>query len=68
MCKNNFVLITSLVMSLQNQMYLCEGRGKASLEDAEGKLELELTPSLFVHNLQSSAEGTESPTPHHGES
>lgn len=56
-------------------LYLCKikcfwGKGEARpvWKDAEGKVKLELTPSLFVHHLQSSAEGTESPKPHHGES
>ena len=68
MCKNNFVLISTLVISLQNQMLFGKGEARPVWEDAEDKLELELTPSLFVHPLQSSLEGTESPTPHHGES
>ena len=51
-------------------MPLWDRKGEARLvwEDAEGKLELKLTLFLFVHNLQSSAEGTESPKPHYGES
>ena len=49
-------------------MLFGKGEARPVWEDAEDKLELELTPSLFVHPLQSSLEGTESPTPHHGES
>ena len=44
-------------------MFFGKGEARPVWEDAEDKLELELTPSLFVHPLQSSAEGTESPTP-----
>ena len=45
-------------MSLQNQVLLWDRKGEARpvWEDAKGKLELELTLSLFVHHLQSSAE------------
>ena len=52
----------------KSNAFVGKGEARQVWEVAEGKLELELTPSLFVHNLQSSAEGTESPTSHDGES